>query len=89
MVLLPEINSLILKDISGIIYCFTVCNSRKTHLSVIVIVVGVRLEVIVAGEVVVLVVVVAEVVVIILLCKKCRFMFGGVCVCVVYIFTSE
>jgi len=51
--------------------------------------VGVRLEVIVAGEVVVLVVVVAEVVVIILLCKKCRFMFGGVCVCVVYIFTSE
>jgi len=41
------------KTFSGIICCFTVCNSRKSHLSVIVFVVGLRLEVIVVGEVVV------------------------------------
>ena len=80
---------MILKEtFSGKTYCFTVCNSRKIHLSVIVFVVGVRREVIVVLVVLVVVVVVVvvvvrvvEVVVLILLCKKCRFLFG-VCVCV-------
>jgi len=70
--LLPEINSLTLKEtFSGKTNCFTICNSRKIHLSEIVFVVGVRQEVILVVGVLV-----------ILLCKKGRFLFGGVCVCV-------
>ena len=93
MELLPEINSMILKEtFSGKTYCFTVCNSRKIHLSVIVFVVGVRLVVIL----VVIVVVVLEVVVIILLSKEGRCLFGGclclcvcVCVCVTYLHQNK
>jgi len=83
--LLPEINSLILKEtFSGKTYCFTVCNSRKIYLFVILFVVGVRLDVIVVGVVVVVVVVV-----IIFLCEKGWFLCGGVyvCVCVCVWFT--
>ena len=85
---------MILKEIfSGKTYCFTVCNSRKIHLSVIVFVVGVRLEAIIVGVVVVvvvivvvvIVVVVEVVVIILLLSKRGRFLFGCVCVYVTYL----
>ena len=66
---------MILKEIfSGKTNSFTVSNSRKIHLSVIVFVVGVGLEVILVGGIVV-----------ILLCKKGKILFLGLFVCVCYI----